>query len=217
MNQIKPIETWYNGIKFRSRLEARWAVFFDACGIKYEYEPEGYEIDGKKYLPDFHLPELEVYAEVKGQREGYEQEILKLEDFIKWGGPIKQIVILSDLPDTHEWGIPHFPAYYWNTRNVGAGWFFFYDEEHRVNGHISCAQYRGPHITKGFLNDGFSIEPVSDYILNKQIRSPDETWREEYDKTYFGEYTKEVNWKTLSAYQKARSARFEHGENGAVI
>ena len=37
---IKPIETVYNGYRFRSRLEARWAVFFDAAGIEYEYEPE---------------------------------------------------------------------------------------------------------------------------------------------------------------------------------
>lgn len=27
-NSIKPIETIYNGYHFRSRLEARWAVFF---------------------------------------------------------------------------------------------------------------------------------------------------------------------------------------------
>ncbi len=39
--EIKAIDTVYNGYKFRSRLEARWAVFFDAAGIKYEYEPEG--------------------------------------------------------------------------------------------------------------------------------------------------------------------------------
>lgn len=34
---IKPIETHYNGYRFRSRLEARWAVFFDALGIKPEF------------------------------------------------------------------------------------------------------------------------------------------------------------------------------------
>lgn len=62
---IKPIETIYNGYRFRSRLEARWAVFFDEMEIKYEYEPEGFEIDGEKYLPDFYLPELETYVEVK--------------------------------------------------------------------------------------------------------------------------------------------------------
>ena len=29
---IKAIPTEYKGYRFRSRLEARWAVFFDACG-----------------------------------------------------------------------------------------------------------------------------------------------------------------------------------------
>ena len=52
--EIKPIETIYDGYKFRSRLEARWAVFFDALGVPYEYEPEGFVLpSGRKYLPDF--------------------------------------------------------------------------------------------------------------------------------------------------------------------
>lgn len=38
---ITPIETIYKGYRFRSRLEARWAVFMDACGADWEYEPEG--------------------------------------------------------------------------------------------------------------------------------------------------------------------------------
>ena len=38
MTTIKPIETVYNGYRFRSRLEARWAVFFDALGITYKIE-----------------------------------------------------------------------------------------------------------------------------------------------------------------------------------
>lgn len=63
---IKPIETEYNGYRFRSRLEARWAVFFDEAGIRYEYEPEGYFLDdGIKYLPDFYLPELKAFVEIK--------------------------------------------------------------------------------------------------------------------------------------------------------
>lgn len=71
---IKPIETYYNGYKFRSRLEARWAVLFDALGIEYEYESEGFEFpNGKRYLPDFVLHGGEercpdpLYVEVKGQ------------------------------------------------------------------------------------------------------------------------------------------------------
>lgn len=55
---IEPIETNYNGYRFRSRLEARWAVFFDSAEIRYEYEPEGYQFSsGEKYLPDFYLPD----------------------------------------------------------------------------------------------------------------------------------------------------------------
>ena len=66
MNEIKPIETVYNGYRFRSRLETRWAVFFDAAGIKYEYEPEGFELsDGTKYLPDFYLPWFHAFVEIK--------------------------------------------------------------------------------------------------------------------------------------------------------
>jgi hypothetical protein len=65
---MKAIETHYKGYHFRSRLEARWAVFFDALGIKWEYEVEGYELkDGTKYLPDFYLPKFHsgMYCEVK--------------------------------------------------------------------------------------------------------------------------------------------------------
>jgi hypothetical protein len=54
---IKPIETVYNGYRFRSRLEARWAVFFDQLELKWEYEAEGYDIDGVWYLPDFVITE----------------------------------------------------------------------------------------------------------------------------------------------------------------
>ena len=63
---IKAIETKYKGYRFRSRLEARWAVFFDAMGIKYEYEKEGYDLGELGwYLPDFWLPEFEMFIEIK--------------------------------------------------------------------------------------------------------------------------------------------------------
>lgn len=54
---IKAIETEYRGYRMRSRLEARWAIFFDALGIAWEYEKEGFDL-GKAgyYLPDFWLP-----------------------------------------------------------------------------------------------------------------------------------------------------------------
>jgi hypothetical protein len=53
---IQPIDTTYNGYRFRSRLEARWAMALDLMGATYEYEREGYNINGEWYLPDFWLP-----------------------------------------------------------------------------------------------------------------------------------------------------------------
>lgn len=52
----RAIETRYKGRRFRSRLEARYAVLFDALGIEWDYEPEGFELGGGlRYLPDFFL------------------------------------------------------------------------------------------------------------------------------------------------------------------
>jgi hypothetical protein len=65
---MKAIDTLYKGVYFRSRTEARWAVFFDALGIRWEYEKEGYDLgDGIYYLPDFWFPDDRMYGEVKGQ------------------------------------------------------------------------------------------------------------------------------------------------------
>lgn len=65
---IKPIETIWQGYRFRSRLEARWAVFFTALGWRWEYEPEGYDLgEAGRYLPDFLVPEIDggLFVEVK--------------------------------------------------------------------------------------------------------------------------------------------------------
>lgn len=64
---IKAIDTVYAGHRFRSRLEARWAVAFDTLAIRWEYEPQGVLVDGVAYLPDFHLPGPDLLVEVKGQ------------------------------------------------------------------------------------------------------------------------------------------------------
>ena len=60
------IPTKYNGVNFRSRLEARWAAFFDLIGWRWEYEP----IDLEGYIPDFilHLASP-ILAEVKPEVE----------------------------------------------------------------------------------------------------------------------------------------------------
>jgi hypothetical protein len=72
MQTIKAIPTVYRGIVFRSRNEARWAVFLDELDIDWIYEPEGWELrepheDGRpiRYIPDFYLPNDQMFFEVK--------------------------------------------------------------------------------------------------------------------------------------------------------
>ena len=88
---MKSIQTEYKGYLFRSRLEARWAVFFDASGVRWEYEPEGYDLgDGIYYLPDFLLHGVDgrdggdLYVEVKGNMTPADAE--KILRFIERGG-----------------------------------------------------------------------------------------------------------------------------------
>lgn len=65
----RAIETSYNGYRFRSRLEARWAVFLDALGVTWEYEKEGFDLGGGVfYLPDFYIVEPGYWLEIKPTR-----------------------------------------------------------------------------------------------------------------------------------------------------
>lgn len=63
--KIKAIETKYKGHRFRSRLEARWAVFFDSFKEKWRYEIEGFNLPSGYYLPDFWLPRFDCWLEIK--------------------------------------------------------------------------------------------------------------------------------------------------------
>jgi hypothetical protein len=63
------VATEYNGIMFRSRLEARWAVFLTEARIPFDYER--YLIRARngtfQGVPDFTLPgRIPFFAEVKG-------------------------------------------------------------------------------------------------------------------------------------------------------
>lgn len=69
--KIKAIDTEYKGYSFRSRLEARWAVFFESMGIEWDYENEGFETDAGWYLPDFFLPSHRTVIEIKPRRKDW--------------------------------------------------------------------------------------------------------------------------------------------------
>lgn len=193
---IKPIETFYNGYRFRSRLEARWAVFFDEMGIKYLYEHEGYEkrFEGEpdatiRYLPDFYFPDWKMHGEVKGvdcrgqiQREDAE----KMSWMIDYKGPCANgIVMFGNIPNPQgayemEWAV-------WEYDRKGIRWKY-------VIGDNPVTGY--PDYDLGLESAPCCFNKNDDYILTDVIR--------------MNPY--EEDKKLVSALNAARQARFEYGE-----
>lgn len=96
---INAIPTQYKGIEFRSRTEARWAVFLTELGIEWEYEPEGYQLLSGWYLPDFWLPQIDAFLEVKPENR---------EDDERWSelaiATSKRVFVTNGYPKPHdEW------------------------------------------------------------------------------------------------------------------
>lgn len=119
---FRPIETRYAGCRFRSRLEARWAVFFDSLGVTWEYEPQGFHVgpEGRPYLPDFRLDRAgglrPLWVEVKGTDDALDTELLGHAVSPEWGigeetargksfpasgGGGSVILLLGPVPDPH--------------------------------------------------------------------------------------------------------------------
>ncbi|MFI9465708.1 hypothetical protein [Streptomyces xiamenensis] len=64
---IDSIETHYGGVDFRFQAGADWASTLDDLGVAWEYEPQAITLpSGAVYIPDFWLPELGTWIEVKG-------------------------------------------------------------------------------------------------------------------------------------------------------
>ena len=82
MYTIPAKPTKYKGRLYRSRLEARWAAFFDLLQWDYEYEP--FDLNG--WSPDFIIKgNIEVLVEVKPsllyfETRKYMEAINKVED-----------------------------------------------------------------------------------------------------------------------------------------
>jgi hypothetical protein len=106
---MKPIETIYpcpNGDRLRSRLEARWAVFFRTLDIPYEYEKEGFVLlGGIKYLPDFWLTKIDVWVEIKPALPSSEKTFAakKIEALCRESG--KNCLLIFGIPSPNEYEI----------------------------------------------------------------------------------------------------------------
>ena len=205
---IKPIETYYNGYRFRSRLEARWAVFFDAIGMQYEYEPEGFiGWNGLCYLPDFYLPAYNVYAEVKGSDEQLKMDADKLDGAIDWQStPISEagLIILGPIP-YKEYAIPYFDLLFWHEGVCSTKCLF------DVNGYGSF-EHAAYYIEKSesyswscycICAPGDCGSPIPPSVsVNAKYQDGDSTC-----------FAMKRPFKELNkAYMRARQARFEHGE-----
>lgn len=211
--QIKAIETVYKGLRFRSRLEARWAVFFDTANIPYEYEPEGFELpDGTRYLPDFYLPEYDWYVEVKPPREGAAEDLIRASKFV--GKKIKVLLLLGNIPPKKDIELWHYCAMYFNPLR------------HALTIERCCfdvalaadqESYTGLKISTWLGVD--HKQPVSIYNMWKM---PEKVLTAIHDREISDEFPwcetfadDEERIKMLAKpYEKARQARFEYGEMG---
>ena len=102
---IRPIQTTYQEVKFRSQLEARWAAWFDKNRIQWEYEPARFN----NWLPDFRisLSGETTYVEVKPATEFPSEAAGKI-DRSDWKA---RAMILGKNNE-----------YMWSRNEAGAGW-----------------------------------------------------------------------------------------------
>lgn len=203
-SQIKAIETEYKGYRFRSRLEARWAVFFETAGIEWKYEPEGFVCDTYeneppiRYLPDFYLPKTETWVEVKGTDCALKKDSAKLESILDWNSPIpgicdsysyskfppvsRGLLILGDIPEP-KWGFTLHPII---QHHKGLIWSWCTFESYGLK-----------------VFDRYKTDNLLDYFTNGP---------EEWSVSSF-HIDSPLGIKNIyESYKAARSARFEHGE-----
>lgn len=197
---IQAIETAYAGCLFRSRLEARWAVFFDTLGIQWEYEPQGFELPSGRYLPDFWLPSLAAWWEVKGKWPGLtSREWLLAAELAQGSGDLVYLAWGTPLND--DSGIEYFAR---ENSDNGQMWcvcpwcgrigieYMAYGA--RICHHNKCTNWGSPRADSGYPQ----------LARNWDQYDPDkyQTWSDS---------------RLITAYRAARSARFEHGQYGAML
>src|SRR5262245_9203813 len=104
---VSAIATWYQGKEYRSRTEARWALWFDEVGIPFRHEEQPYGVDGRGYLPDFHLRDRALDVEIK--RDGFAIDGMSDRMFQAYAdGSERRLLVISGWPvvaadDTDDW------------------------------------------------------------------------------------------------------------------
>lgn len=184
---MRPIETNYKGFRFRSRSEARWAVFHDTIQINWRYEEQGFDLDGTCYLPDFWVPDWNAWIEIKGPKPTPE-EVDKCRLLSEASG--KLVLLISGVPwiegerTLDDVMLFSEPA---ERRHMSDGWEF--GEGRRNSGEICL------------ISDdlgAFTLNPIPHEGDHKYPLS--------------GSYA----YRIIEGLKAARGARFEHGESGAT-
>lgn len=205
MTPIKAIETRYKGCRFRSRLEARWAVFYDALGLRWDYEPQGFSLPSGPYLPDFFIHDINAWVEIKPAEPTPRENILASElcaasrqrvyvfcDGIYLPGSRNTWAPTAEMTGWDEWG---------ETDEHGCDGELYGDSGYWWCQCAACGRF------------GIHYEGRSDRLPCKSqqaVPSPcpkESRWGDSY-----GPGGGPASPRLLSAYQAALSARFEHGE-----
>lgn len=249
---IRAIETSYKGYRFRSRLEARWAVFFDAVNLRWEYEAEGYDVDGNWYLPDFvvSIGRCAVYIEIKPKTIGTE-EFMRLHRFVLRnqgslilleGSPggttyedpasYRATLIVGALTDLQNLaphalldiieGVAVFEEKLVKLRDSGVDikgfgdWGYAFNYIPRWDYLLGTARYLETVYRKNFPTDNRSIgghgEPATIDVIDELVFSVGIGNRVYLTSNFSDDDAQDPM--LLGAYQAARAARFEFGENG---
>jgi hypothetical protein len=198
---IKPIETQYDGYRFRSRLEARWAVFFNSLGIEWQYEPQGFEFkctneDCERfscpghvnYLPDFYLPKIDWYVEVKAKT----PVSIDMYKLTLATNHFRRIMLLGNIPRVISSEI--YPIHCMLCSTDDDQFSIQYGATFDKVSYKTYVICRVPSIREycSYLNGG-----INENLLNG---------------IYNITYTSDNH--LANSYSKARSARFEYGESG---
>lgn len=102
---VRAVPVVYDGIKFRSTLEGRWAMVLDGLGLPWEYEPVLFDLPSGRYLPDFRVlggyAGVEFWIEVKGPVPDTREFTVATEVNL-YHAPL--IILAGDIPRRHGGG-----------------------------------------------------------------------------------------------------------------
>lgn len=202
MNNLKAIETEYKGYRFRSRLEARWAVFLDAIDEPWHYEHEGFDLKCGYYLPDFWMPRMGCFFEVKGAFPN-KDELAKAACLCQESQ--RNVWFLQDIPWIDQ--VLDIVGFYFFNDRSGCGFqrAAFIRCQSCQNSHLvlPASSNFNPRFEDGIVDDEDCPKCGRDHEPYKFSDFENEGWFEDLRaKSFYFEF----------ASRMARAARFEHGE-----